>query len=121
MAAVIPLDFNLTGIRQPELISGLAVSPKFLSMTNVRPILGRRFTSDERKAGTQPVLLLSYSLWQSHFGADRNVIGRTVRLDARDFTIVGVLPPSFRWTEKCDVMEPLGVWLTNNRRDEGKG
>ena len=114
MAAVVPTDFNLAGIGQPEYIHGLAVSPKFLSMTDLQPILGRRFTSGEAKAGVQPVLLLSYSLWQSHFGADRNVIGKTVRLDSRDFTIVGVLSPNFRWTEKCDVMEPLGVWLTNN-------
>jgi len=124
MAAVIPMNFNLTGLRQPELISGLAVSPEFLFMTDVRPILGRRFTLDEGKAGAQPVALLSYSLWQSHFGGDRNVIGKTVRLDSRDFTTIGVLPPNFRWTEKCDVMEPLGVWLTNdddakNRGDRG--
>jgi putative ABC transport system permease protein len=121
MAGVVPTDFNLAGIRQPEHISGLAVSPKFLSMTDVHPILGRRFTSDEAKAGTQPVLLLSYSLWQSNFGADRNVIGKTVRLDSRDFTIVGVLPPNFRWTEKCDVMEPVGVWLTNNDDAKNRG
>jgi len=121
MAAVNAIDFNLAGIAQPELIDGLAVSPEFLSMTDLHPILGRGFTSDEAKAGAQPVLLLSYSLWQSHFGADRNVIGKTVRLDSRDFTIVGVLPANFRWTEKCDVMEPLGVWLTNNDDAKDRG
>ena len=121
MAAVVPTDFNLAGIRQPEHISGLAVSPEFLSMTDVQPIVGRRFTSAEATAGVQPVLLLSYSLWQSHFGADRNVIGKAVRLDSREFTIVGVLPPNFRWTEKCDVMESLGVWLTNNEDAEKRG
>jgi putative ABC transport system permease protein len=101
MAAVVPTAFDLAGIGQPEYIRGLAVSPEFLSMTDVQPILGRRFTSSEAKAGASPVLLLSYSLWQSHFGADRNVTGKTVRLDSRDFTIVGVLPPNFRWSEKC--------------------
>src|SRR5581483_2014854 len=114
MAAVVPTAFNLAGIRQPEYIQGLAVSPEFLSMTDVQPILGRRFTSAEATPGVHPVLLLSYSLWQSHFGGDRNVIGKAVRLDSREFTIVGVLPLNFRWTEKCDVMEPLGVWLTQN-------
>jgi putative ABC transport system permease protein len=101
MAAVIPTAFNLAGIRQPEYIHGLAVSPEFLSMTDVQPILGRRFISGEAQTGASPVLLLSYSLWQSHFGADRNVIGKTVRLDSRDFTILGVLPPNFRWTENA--------------------
>ena len=121
MAAVVPTAFNLAGIRQPEYIHGLAVSPEFLSMTDVQPILGRRFTPGEATAGASPVLLLSYSLWQSHFGADRNVIGKTVRLDSREFTVVGVLPPNFRWTEKCDVMEPLGVWLTNNDDAKNRG
>ena len=121
MAAVVPTAFNLAGIRQPEYIRGLAVSPEFLSMTDVQPILGRRFTSGEAKAGAQPVLLLSYSLWQSHFGGDRNVIGKVIRLDSREFTIVGVLPPNFRWTEKCDVMEPLGVWLTKNEDAKNRG
>jgi putative ABC transport system permease protein len=121
MAAVDTIHFNLAGVHQPEHISGLAISPEFLPMTDVRPILGRRFTSDEATAGVQPVLLLSYSLWQSHFGGDRNVIGKAVRLDSREFTIVGVLPPNFRWTEKCDVMEPLGVWLTKNDDAKNRG
>ena len=114
MAAVITTDFNLAGILQPEHIRGLAVSPEFLSMTDVQPILGRRFTAGEATTGARPVLLLSYPLWQSHFGGDRSVIGKAVRLDSREFIIVGVLAPNFRWPEKCDVMEPIGVWLTNN-------
>lgn len=121
MAAVTTTDFNLAGIRQPEHIGGLAVSPEFLYMTGVRPVIGRRFTLDEAKVGAQPVVLLSYSLWQSHFGGDRNVMGKIIRLDSREFTVVGVLPPEFRWNEKCDVMEPLGVWLTNNDASKNRG
>ena len=121
MAAVVTADFNLAGIRQPEHINGLAVSPDFFSMAGVQPILGRRFTSGEAKAGTQPVLLLSYSLWQLHFAGNQNVIGKVIQLDSRGFTVVGVLPPSFRWTDKCDVMEPLGVWLTNNESAKNRG
>ena len=89
MAAVVPTDFNLAGIGRPEYIRGLAVSPEFLSMTDVQPMLGRRFTSSEATAGASPVLLLSYALWQSHFGGDLNVMGKTLRLDTREFTIVG--------------------------------
>jgi hypothetical protein len=114
MAAVSNVGFNMTGASQPENIGGLAVSPNFLSMAGVRPVIGRGFTPDEEKAGTAPVLLLSYALWQSHFGGDRRVIGQTIRLDSRTVTIVGVLPRDFRWVETCDVMEPMGVWATNN-------
>ena len=108
MAAVGGVHFNMAGISQPENIGGLAVSPNFLSMVGARPVIGRSFAPDEEKAGTAPVLLLSYALWQSHFGAASRAIGQTIRLDSRTFTIVGVLPPDFRWVEKCDVMEPMG-------------
>src|SRR5580700_8092428 len=124
MAAVNPVKFNMAGSNQPENIGGLAVSPNFLPMMGVRPVMGRGFTPDEEKAGAARVVLLSYALWQSHFGADPSAMGQTIRLDSQTVTIVGVLPRDFRWVEKCDVMEPIGVWATNNgsvaeREDRG--
>ncbi len=121
MAAVTGVKFNMTGSSQPENIGGLAVSPNFLSLAGVRPVLGRGFTADEEKAGAAPVVLLSYALWQSHFGADRRAIGQTIRLDSHTVTIVGVLPPDFRWVEKCDVVEPMGVWATHNDSATDRG
>ena len=114
MAAVESVDFNLAGITQPENISGDAVSPNFLSMMGVRPFLGRDFDASEEKAGTAPVLLLSYSLWQSHLGGDPNAVGKTITLDGRSFTIVGVLPPNYRALDTTDVLLPIGVWATKN-------
>ncbi len=114
MAAVQSVDFNLAGVTQPENISGDAVSPNFLSMMGVRPFLGRDFDASEEKAGTAPVLLLSYSLWQSHLGGDPSAVGKTITLDGRSFTIVGVLPSNYRSVDKTDVMLPIGVWATNN-------
>jgi putative ABC transport system permease protein len=114
MAAVESVDFNLAGITQPENISGDAVSPNFLSMMGVRPFLGRDFETSEEKAGTAPVLLLSYSLWQSHLGGDPNAVGKTITLDGRSFTIVGVLPPNYRSLDTTDVLLPIGVWATKN-------
>ncbi len=117
MAAVRDVGFSLAGVTQPENISGEAVSPNFLSMIGVRPFLGRDFSASEEKPGTPPVVLLSYELWQSHMGSDRNAIGRTITLDGRSFTIVGVLPPNFRSLDKTDVMLPIGVWATNNSEE----
>jgi len=114
MAAVYAVGFNLAGVTQPENISGDAVSPNFLSMMGVRPILGRDFDAAEEKAGTAPVVLLSYALWQSHLGGDRNAVGKAITLDGRSFTIVGVLPPSYRSLDMTDVMLPIGVWATDN-------
>ena len=116
IAAVYSVGFNIAGpgVSQPENISGEAVSPNFLSMLGVHPFLGRDFDPSEEKSGTAPVVLLSYDLWQSHLGADRNALGRAISLDGRSYTIVGVLPPNFRSLDKTDVIEPVGAWLTTN-------
>lgn len=113
IASVSAVDFNLAGLAQPEVIHGQAVSPNFLSILGAHPLMGRDFTASEEKAGTSPVVLLSYPLWQSRFGGDRNVVGRGIALDGRGYTIIGVLPADFRWFEKSDVLEPLGAWATN--------
>ncbi|HLW98577.1 MAG TPA: ABC transporter permease [Candidatus Acidoferrales bacterium] len=107
---------NLAGasVSRPENIKGDSVSPNFLSMIGVRPFLGRDFEPAEENSGTQRVLLLGYQLWQSHFGADPNVVGRSIALDGNDFVIIGVLPPDYRTLDKIDVMLPIGVWITNN-------
>jgi putative ABC transport system permease protein len=121
MAAVYQVNFNLAGITQPEYIGGDAVSPNFLSMMGVRPFLGRDFDASEEKPGTAPVVLLGYSLWQSHFGADPNAIGRTIALDGRSFTIIGVLPPYYRSLDTTDVLEPIGAWATGNSEATERG
>jgi predicted permease len=121
MAAVVDLSFNLSGINQPESVHGKAVSPYFLSMMGVRPALGRDFEASEEKPGTAPVALLSYQLWQSHFAADTNVMGRTIALDGKSITIVGVLPADFRTIDKLDLMVPTGVWATGNSAVKERG
>jgi putative ABC transport system permease protein len=126
MAYIEQMNFNLAGagVSQPENINGDAVSPSLLSMMGVHPILGRDFQPGEETSGTPRVLLLSYQLWQSHFGADRNAVGRAITLDGKDFVIIGVLPPDYRWLGRMDVVVPIGVWATNNssaksREDRG--
>jgi putative ABC transport system permease protein len=110
MAAINNREFNLSGVAQPENISGYAVSANCLSMLGVRPVLGRDFLPSEDAPGTAPVVLLSYALWQSHLGADPNAVGKSITLDGRSFTTIGVLPPNIRLPEKADVLAPIGVW-----------
>jgi len=114
MSIVQNVETTLGGVGQPEVISGDAVSPNFLSMLGVRPILGRDFGPSEEKSGTAPVVLLSYSFWKAHFGADPHVVGRGLMLNERNFTIVGVLPANYRSLDKTDILEPIGVWITDN-------
>src|SRR5580704_5833916 len=113
--------FNLSGVAQPENIEGYAVSPNCLSLLGVRPFLGRDFLPSEEVPGTAPVVMLSYALWQSHLGANPDAIGKTITLDGRSFTIVGVLPPNFRLDDNTDAIAPIGVWAANmmDRGDRG--
>jgi putative ABC transport system permease protein len=117
MAALDAVHFNLSGVTEPESVSGLAVSPNFLAMMGVRPVIGRDFEAAEENQGTAPVAILSDSLWQRRFGGDSGVLGRAIVLDGRDFTIVGVLPSNFVAPSKTDVLIPIGVWITNNSEE----
>jgi len=119
MAAANTRSFNLSGTDQPENIGGLGVSPNFLSLLGVNPILGRDILPDEEKKGTAPVALISYKMWQSHFAGDQNVLGKPIQLDGRSFTIVGVLPPSFFFLDQADVITPIGVWIDGDLMDRG--
>ncbi len=121
MAAVHSVSFNLAGIAQPENISGDAVSPNFLSMMGIRPFLGRDFDASEEKPGTAPVLLLSYSFWQSHLGGDPSAVGKTITLDGHGFTIVGILPADYRAPDKTDVLLPIGVWAAQDSDANERG
>ncbi|HEV2341379.1 MAG TPA: ABC transporter permease [Candidatus Acidoferrales bacterium] len=121
MAAVYHVGFNISGVSQPENITGEAVSPNFLSMLGVHPYIGRDFEASEEKIGAAPVVLLGYSLWQSHLGGNPNVIGRTISLDGRSYTIIGVLPANFRSLDKTDVMEPTGVLATTDSDFQDRG
>src|SRR5271170_2094526 len=109
MAVIDNVGFNLSGVAQPENIGGYAVSPNFLALVGVSPVLGRDFLPSEEKPGTAPVVLLSYQLWQSHLGGDPAAVGRSITLDGRSFSIVGVLPSTFRFLDRSDVLIPIGV------------
>src|SRR6266516_3033814 len=79
-----------------ERVMTWTVTANFFSMLGGRPILGRAFLPEEDRPGSPPVAVLSYAFWQSRFGGDRQVLGRTVTLDTVAYTIVGVMSPHFR-------------------------
>lgn len=121
IAAATGVGFDLTGIDRPRNISGQAVTANFLPMLGVHPLLGRNFTPKEDQPGTAPVVLLSYALWQSEFGAKTDVVGRTLSLNGHGYPVIGVLPPQFRWMEKVEVLEAIGAWATNNPDYRNRG
>ncbi len=101
-------SFTLTGVARPVHVDAEIVSWDFLPTLGVNPELGRGFTADEEKQGTK-VVLISHALWVDQFGRDPSALGRSVKLSGDSYTIVGVMPASFRFP----VTEPQnGVWTT---------
>ena len=87
---------NLTGVGQPERVEGVNTSFSYFSMLGVVPQLGRLFGPQDFMPGFAPEAVISDGLWRRAYGADPNVVGRTIRIDNDPLTIIGVLPRGFR-------------------------
>ncbi|HKI25489.1 MAG TPA: ABC transporter permease [Candidatus Sulfotelmatobacter sp.] len=87
---------NLTGASKPERLEFIVTHPNYFSMLGATPQIGRLFGPQDFALGFAPVAVVSDALWRRSYGADPNVLGRTLRLDNDPYTIVGVLPPDFR-------------------------
>jgi putative ABC transport system permease protein len=103
-------DINVSGDERPERIDGERASWNYFQVLRVVPVLGRTFTPEEERAGNDRVAIISNGLWQRRFGGDRGTIGTTLLLDGVPHTIVGILPPKFRFSEsRTDIWTPLGL------------
>jgi len=102
-------EFNLTRTQPPQRLDGAQISATLLPMFGVRPLLGRYFTPDEAEPGHEHVAILGYDLWKNRFAASPDILGKTLNLDDETFTVVGVMPESFRfvWDNRLDVFVPL--------------
>ncbi|MFL6227895.1 MAG: ABC transporter permease [Pyrinomonadaceae bacterium] len=98
---------NLSGGAQAEHVRGVRVSEDFFRALGVYPAAGRAFTHEEDTPGAARVVILSDGLWRRSFGSDSSVIGRTVTLDDEPATVVGVMPPQFRFGSGADLLVPM--------------
>jgi predicted permease len=96
MAGTSGHSLTLTGHGDPDDITTEVVTSDFFSILEVKPLLGRIFTPDDGKRGAAPVVIISENLWRSRFGADPKILGSSITLEKRPFTVVGVMPASFR-------------------------
>jgi len=87
---------SLTSQGEPESLRSAAVSPNYFTVLGVTPQLGRTFSDSENLPRHDHVVLLSRELWEQHFGSDATLIGRTIRLNRENYTVIGVMPASFR-------------------------
>ncbi len=100
-------DRNLAAAGSREWIKTLSITTNFFRTLAVSPALGREFTAEETRFGGPSAIVLSDALWRRTFAADPTILGRTVRLDENDFTVVGVLPPGFWFPTEADAFLPL--------------
>ena len=106
MAALAETSFNLTGDGEPERVAANGVTANFFPLLGVQPLLGRGFLPEEDRPDNNKVALLSYSLWQTRYGGDRQIINREILLNGRKFTVVGVMPAGFQFLDK-----EVRLWL----------
>jgi predicted permease len=110
MAAYRTENFNLTGQASPERLRGQMASSSTFAVLGVKPIVGRTFTDDEDRRGAAPVALLTSDLWKTRFGGDPQIVGRTLTLDQRLYTIVGVVPSDDVVWRRVSIIVPIGQW-----------
>src|SRR5581483_5774493 len=122
MAAFIDNNAVITGDGEPEEIPGQLATPNLFSILGVEAMLGRTFLPDDGKPDQPRAVVISYSLWQRRFGGDPKVIGRRLNINRAEATVIGVLPPGFKWFIKKRSLtgKAAELWLpwilTNEQR-----
>lgn len=109
-------SFSLLGVGEAEQVDGRWISAEYFAVLGVKPTLGRDFARGEDEPGAGPVVLISAAFWQRKFGAAPDVLGKSLTLDDKSYTLVGVLPASFTLHRgadtNVDVYVPIGQWGT---------
>src|SRR5215813_3215169 len=112
-------NYNLTGLDEPQRLRGLHMSADLFSALRVQAAIGRVFNNDEDSPGASPVVVLSHSLWQSRFGSETGVIGQSITLDGRHYTVIGVMPADFASPDRADFWLPAGQVSNSNIHERG--
>jgi putative ABC transport system permease protein len=104
---------NLVIKDHPEQLWALNLTADMFTLLGVKPILGRTFLSNEDQPGNHLVVVLSHRLWQRSFGGDPAIVGQTITLDGESYTVIGVMPPDFRfapfWATRAELWAPLNL------------
>ena len=101
------LSFNLTTGDRPELVKGTHVSKDYFNVFGFHPLAGRTFSDAEDLPDGPRVAVISYGFWQSRFGGDRQMVGRTIPLNGEPYVVIGIMPQGFHTDPEQDVWIPL--------------
>src|SRR5580692_7987061 len=102
-------DLTLTGADEPSIVNAAAVTPEIFPLLNAKPLAGRTLLPADGKQGAAPVAVLNENLWRSRFSSNPALIGQSITLDKRSFTVVGILPASFRYPDGAPRQD---VWIS---------
>lgn len=115
LAAYHPWSFSLSGGGDPEQLGGAVSTPELFKVLGVAPMLGRIYRQEECHFGGPAVIVLSHGLWQRRFGGDPKILGRAVTLDDLSYTVIGVMPPDFKFPTAAELWKPLQSPNANQR------
>jgi predicted permease len=125
MAVARPYSFSLTNLGEAEQIQGQFVTSDFFSILGVKPVMGRTFLRTDDQIGAPPVAMISAGFWKRKLSSAPDVIGKTLTLDGKEFTIVGVIPSNFDLKvdsfSASDVYAPVVQWNNDLLFDRGAG
>jgi predicted permease len=107
LAVVRRINFNLVGGNEAERVAGRLLTTNLFSVLGVAPAKGRDFLPEENEPGAGPVVIVSHALWQRRFGGDPNLVGKTINVNDKDFTIIGILPSDFQFFSPSDIFVPI--------------
>jgi putative ABC transport system permease protein len=113
--------YNLIGVGEPERVIGVGVSQNFFSVLGVPPLLGRGFNEEESRWNASPAVILSHAYWVRRFAADPALVGRSLTLNDKPATVVGIMPPSFDFAStfspgsRVDLLTPFPLTTETDR------
>src|ERR1700691_272327 len=109
MAASSDALYTLTGAGDPQVLVGYQFSADYFRLLGTRPELGRTFLDEEDRVGGADVVVLGDAIWRRSFHGDPNIVGKSITLTVKPFTVVGVMPPSFKYPSLVELWTPLSL------------
>ena len=116
IAATSGRTLALTEGGEPERLQGAAITWDLFPVLGVAPFLGRHFNAGDDRPGAEPVVILNYEVWQRRYQGNPSLVGRSVSVNGRPHTVVGIMPPKFSFPEEQKIWVPLGPLATGDER-----